>query len=146
MPGPVTRAAFGYLAAVVSVLTFHQGMWAVLWAWGLMPLAPYPTFPVGAIHYPLIVSLCVWGGVYGALFGLVLPRLGRPLWPWGIGLGLLATLVAWFVVSPLKGQPVADGFDLRAMALPLVINAMFGLGVALILPAMLRYGARGARS
>ena len=75
------RAALGFAAAVLSVLTFHQGMWAVLHAAGVMPLAPYPTNPVPPFGVPLIASLCFWGGLYGLAFGLTLPRLPRaPMW------------------------------------------------------------------
>jgi hypothetical protein len=35
MPTPLIRASFGFLAAVISVLTFHQGMWAFLHLFGL---------------------------------------------------------------------------------------------------------------
>ncbi len=37
------RALLGFAAAVLSVLTFHQGMWALLHAAGIMP--PPPTRP-----------------------------------------------------------------------------------------------------
>lgn len=40
------RALLGFVAAALSVLTFHQGMWAVLHALGMVPLAPYPMTPV----------------------------------------------------------------------------------------------------
>jgi hypothetical protein len=45
---------------------------------------------------------CFWGGVYGAAFGRALPRLPRrvPLWLLGLGLGVLALLVLWFIVAP----------------------------------------------
>jgi len=39
------RALLGFVAAVVSVLTFHQGMWAVLHMVGIMPLRPTPPTP-----------------------------------------------------------------------------------------------------
>src|SRR5215217_2011107 len=105
------RALLGFLAAAVSVLTFHQGAWALLHAAGLMPLAPYPTSPVPPLGVPLVVDFCFWAGIWGAAFSLALPRLPRaPLWLLGLGLGLLAVLAAWFVVAPLKGQPVASGF------------------------------------
>jgi hypothetical protein len=38
-----TRALLGFAAAVLSVRTFHQGMWALLHVAGIMPPAPYPT-------------------------------------------------------------------------------------------------------
>ena len=133
------RALLGFVAAVVSVLTFHQGMWALLHAAGVMPPAPYPTNPVPPFGVPLIASLCFWGGVYGFVFGLVLPRLPRgvPMWLLGLGLGLLAALIGWFVVAPLKGQPVASGFVPVRMLVSVLINGAWGIGVGLILPLLM---------
>ena len=80
------RALLGFAAGVLSVLSFHQGMWAILHAAGLMPPAPYPTDPVPPLGVPRIANFCFWGGLYGAAFGLALPRLPRaPLWLWGSG-------------------------------------------------------------
>ena len=42
MPPSLSRALFGFVAAVISVLTFHQGMWELLHLLGLMP-PWYPT-------------------------------------------------------------------------------------------------------
>jgi hypothetical protein len=137
MTAPWPRAAFGFFAAVLSVLIFHQGMWAVLHALGEMP-APYPTAPVPPFGLPRIVDLCFWGGVWGALFGLALPLLpeGVPIWLLGLGLGILAALVGLFVVSPLKGQAVAGGFAPMAFVRSFLINGFWGIGVGLILPLM----------
>jgi hypothetical protein len=44
--------------------------------------------------------------------------------------------VGWFVVAPLKGQPVAQGWNLAAMWRGPLINGVFGLGVGLILPGL----------
>lgn len=138
MPAAVIRALWGFAAAVISVLTFHQGVWELFHLAGLLPLAPYPMLPTGVLQYPLIVGLMFWGGVYGAVFGVAAPRLSGPLWAWGLALGLLAAAVGWFVVSPLKGQPVASGFDPLAMARSVAINGAWGLGVGLILPLLTR--------
>ncbi|WP_149536681.1 hypothetical protein [Siccirubricoccus phaeus] len=141
------RALLGFVAAVLSVLTFHQGMWAVLYVLGMMPRAPYPMTPVPPLGVPLIVSLCFWGGLYGLVFGLALPRLPRaPMWLLGLGLGLLAALVGWFVVAPLKGQPVASGFDPARMLASVLINGFWGIGVGVILPFLLPRGAGRAWS
>lgn len=129
-----TRALLGFCAAVLSVLTFHQGMWALLHAAGIMPPAPYPTRPTPPFGVPQIASLCFWGGLYGLVFGLILPRLPRaPMWLLGLGLGLLAALVGWFIVAPLKGQPVASGFVPLRMLISVLINGAWGIGVGLIL-------------
>src|SRR5215213_9787750 len=121
------RALLGFAAAAVSVLTFHQGMWALLHAAGLMPAALYPTDPVPPLGVPRIANFCFWAGLYGAAFGLALPRLPRlpraPMWLLGLGLGLLAVLVLWFVVAPLKGQPVAGG----SVPAPMLVAALIHL-------------------
>lgn len=137
MPGPVARAVLGFVAAVLAVLLFHQAAWEGFHLAGMMP-PPFPTEPTGIIGYPRIVSLMVWGGVYGAAFGLLLPRLPRPVWPWGVAMGLLAASVSLFVVAPLKGQPVAAGWDPAGIARNVTINATWGLGLGLILPALMR--------
>ena len=104
-----------------------------------MPPAPYPTNPVPPFGVPLIASLCFWGGLYGLAFGLVLPRLPRaPMWLLGLGLGLLAALVGWFVVAPLKSQPVAGGFVPLRMLASVLINGTWGISVGLILPLLMR--------
>ncbi len=137
------RALLGFLAAALSVLTFHQGMWGLLYALGLMPRAPYPMVPVPPYGVPLLLNLCFWGGLYGLAYGLVWPRLARiPGWLSGLALGLLAALVGWFVVAPLKGQPLAAGFDPMRMLISILINGCWGIGVGLILPMLLPRSAR----
>jgi hypothetical protein len=44
---------------------------------------------------------------------------------------ILPTLVAWFVVAPMKGQPMAGGFAPKAMAVALIVNAAWGLGTGI---------------
>ena len=123
------------------MLTFHQGMWALLHAAGAMPPAPCPTDPMSPFGVPRIASLCYWGGLYGLAFGAALPR-RAPLWLLGLGLGLLATLVLWFVVAPLKGQPVAGGFVPLRMLVTVLIHGAWGIGVGLILSLLM--GRRAA--
>src|ERR1700678_1029315 len=68
------RVFLGFVAGAISVLTFHQGLWALFYASGAMPMPPFPTRPMPPFSVPLIVSLCFWGGLYGAVFGLLRPR------------------------------------------------------------------------
>jgi hypothetical protein len=139
MPTPLIRASFGFLAAVISVLTFHQGMWAFLHLFGLMP-PPYPMRGIPPFGVPLIIDLCFWGGVWGAAFGLALPRLlGKyPLWVSGFGLGVAAALVGLFIVPLIKGLPVAGGWAVMAFVRSLLINGFWGFGVGLLLPVITR--------
>jgi hypothetical protein len=144
-PPPWPRAAYGFFAAVLAVLIFHQGMWAVLHALKLMP-APYPTGMVRPFGLPRIVDFCFWGGIWGALFGLVLPALPAsvPVWRLGLGLGILAALVDLFLVSALKGQEIAAGFAPMALLIEFLIDGAWGIGVGLILPLMASNSLRSA--
>jgi hypothetical protein len=74
---------------------------------------------------------------------VALPRLPRsPLWLLGLGLGLLAVLVLWFIVAPLKSQPVAGGFVPVRMLVGVLIHGVWGIGVGLILALLM--GRRAA--
>jgi hypothetical protein len=138
------RAILGFVAAAISVLTFHQAMWAVFYAAGQMPLAPYPTHPVPPLGVPLIVDLCFWGGLYGLVFGLLRPYFTWPLWACGLIMGIIAALVGMFIVAPIKGMPVANGWMILPIVRSLLINGSWGLGVGLILPLLAPRRARYA--
>ncbi|MGA3398414.1 MAG: hypothetical protein ABSC95_04280 [Acetobacteraceae bacterium] len=140
-----TRALLGFIAAAISVLTFHQGMVEALHALGLAPFTAYSANPMPPFGVPLIADLCFWGGLYGLVFGLLLPRFTWPLWVCGLILGIVAALVAMFVVAPIKGIPVANGWHAWPIARSLLINGFWGLGVGLILPLLMPRGLRRAR-
>jgi hypothetical protein len=128
------RAALGFVAAVIAVLVFHQGAWALFHLGGLMP-APYPMGPTQPWGVPVTVSFCFWAGLYGAVYALVLPRLTMPLWLSGAVLGVIATLVLWFVVAPIKGRPMANGWNPQVMLVVLIIHTVWGIGVGLVMSA-----------
>src|ERR1700759_1858248 len=102
MPSAPMRAFLGFVAAAISGLTFHQGIIAVLHSLGWSPFSPYRTMPVPPWGVPVIADLCFWGGVYGAIFGLLMPRFTLPLWLCGVILGVIAALVGMFIVAPIK--------------------------------------------
>jgi hypothetical protein len=131
------RAFLGFVAAAISVLTFHQGMIAALHGLGWAPFAAYRTTHVPPWGVPVIVDLCFWGGLYGALFGLLLPRFTMPLWLCGLSLGIIAALVGMFIVAPIKGNAIANGWLVWPIARSLLINGFWGVGVGLILPLLM---------
>ena len=139
-----TRAFLGFIAAAISVLTFHQGMVEVLHGLGLAPFSAYSANPMPPFGVPLIVDLCFWGGLYGVVFGLLRPRFTLPLWLCGLILGIIAALVGMFVVAAIKGMPIANGWQAWPIARSLIINGFWGLGVGLILPLLLPRGFRRA--
>ncbi|MDR3530462.1 MAG: hypothetical protein P4L90_07930 [Rhodopila sp.] len=140
MPTYGMRALLGFIAAAISVLTFHQAMWEALHILALpglgMPSA-YPTDPIAPFSVPRIVNLCFWGGLYGVVFGLVLPRLTAPLWLCGLGLGIIAALVGLLVVPAIKGLPIGGGWVLLNWVRSFLINGFWGIGVGIILPLIM---------
>ena len=130
------RMLLGFVAGALSVLTFHAAIWEVLHVLALpgfgMP-APYPMMPTQPLGVPVIASLCFWGGLYGAAFGMLAPRLTVPLWVGGLVLGVIAVLVAASVVPMLKGGALWMDRSVNAWARSLVINGVWGIGVGVIL-------------
>jgi hypothetical protein len=147
MPGPATRALFGFIAAAVSVLTFHAAMWEVLHllaVQGLTMPPAYPTDPVAPFGVPRILNLCFWGGLYGIVFALLMPRITVPLWVSGLALGVAAVLVGSFIVPAVKGLPIGNGWIVLNWVRSLLINCSWGIGVAIILSLMIQRRPRMA--
>lgn len=131
--------ALAFVAGFLAVIAFHQPMLALLHAAGVTPAVPYVMRPVPPLGMPQVVSLAFWGGVWGIVLALVVSR-----FPWGSGRYWIAavlfgavvpSLVAWFVVAPLKGLPVAGGGSPAALATALLVNGAWGFGSALFLLA-----------
>ena len=142
-PMPPLWLVIGFISGAISVLLFHQGAAALLHALELTPRAPYSMNPTAPFGVPQLVSIAFWGGVWGAVLAAVLARLrGAALVFAATLLGaILPTLVAWFVVAPLKGQPMAAGFVPAAMLIGPIVNGAWGLGTGLGLSAG-SYGLR----
>lgn len=127
------RPVTGFAAGALSVLVFHQLTLAVLHAAGVAPFAPYSLDPVPPLGVPGFVSAAFWGGVWGIVFALVDGRFPPArYWLAAFGFGaILPSLVALFVVVPLKGGPVGAGFDPMIWITALIINGAWGLGTGL---------------
>ena len=125
----------GFAAGFVSVLVFHQGVAALLYALDVAPRAPYSLQPTQPLGVPVITSIAFWGGVWGAVLAATLARLdGAKLVIAATLFGaIFPTLVAWFIVAPLKGNPVASGFVPAAMLIGPIVNGAWGLGTGLAL-------------
>jgi hypothetical protein len=123
----------GFISGAVAVLLFHQGAAALLHALDLSKFSPYAMQPTRPWGVPQIWSLAFWGGVWGVALAASLARLDdAPLVLWATLFGaVLPTLVAWFVVAPLKGQPMAAGGAPMAMAIGPIVNGAWGLGTGI---------------
>ena len=125
-----------FAAGFFAVLALHQPVLSLLASAGITQATPYATKAVGPLGVPQFISAAFWGGVWG----IVLHALSRrwPLTPGFVVKCLLfglvfPTLVAWFVVAPLKGLPMAGGFKPNNMLTGLCVNAAWGLGTGLLL-------------
>jgi hypothetical protein len=135
---PVTtlRLALGFVAGFFAVLLFHQPVVAALAHAGLIKAGVYSLAATRPFGVPQVISLSFWGGVWGIVFALVdrrFPR-GGLYWLYAFLFGaIFPTLVAWFVVSPLKHVPTAAGWDAAKMFAGFLANGAWGVGTALLL-------------
>jgi hypothetical protein len=131
------RLLLGFAAAFLATLTFHQAGLGLLHLAGLTRAVPYGMAPVPPWHVPKVISLAFWGGVWGIVFVLVEPWIARS--PGGYWLGAIVfgavfpTLVAWFVVLPLKGLPAGFGFHFPGILVGPIVNGLWGLGTGVFL-------------
>jgi hypothetical protein len=104
---------------------------------GVYAMSPTPPFGI-----PQVISLSFWGGVWGILFALVEHRFPRsPLyWVYAFAFGaIFPTLVAWFIVAPMKHLPAAGGWEAARMVTGVLANGAWGLGTALLLAIAYRF-------
>ncbi len=132
----------GVVSGAIAVLLFHQPVVEIFRLLGLTTVPVYSTAPTLPWGVPQLWSLVFWGGVWGALLAAALARReGARLVLAAILFGAIApTLVAWFVVAPLKSQLVAAGLVPVAMLLGLLANAAWGFGTGVGLALFGRHG------
>jgi hypothetical protein len=134
-----------FMAGVLAVPIFHQLFFLLLYLVGVIPIAPFSLEPTVPFGVPEVISSSFWGGVWGIVFVLTLPRLfhGRGYWLASAIIGGLAlTLVYVFVVVPLKTGALPPNMG-GLFIIGFLLNAAWGIGWALLL--MLFDRLRGQR-
>ncbi len=124
-----------FAAGFISVLVFHQGAWAILNAFGAFP-PPFPYQATQPFGVPLIWSFAFWGGVWGLVYGAVERHFPQGIMYYVIAFlfgAILVDLVLWFLVFPLKGRPMAAGWNAIEMLKHIFVHGSFGLGLGLLL-------------
>ena len=123
----------GFISGALAVLIFHQGAYALLHAMQILPRPAFGMAPTEPFGVPQLWSYVFWGGVWGVLLAAALGRMatGRLLVAALIFGAVLPTLVVWFVVAPIKGQPIASGFVPSRMWIGPVLNGAWGLGTGI---------------
>jgi len=131
----------GFIAGFVAVPVGHQPVIALMSSLGLTPATPYPVRPAAITGVPQILSTAFWGGLWGIALAWVLLRTagGRARRLAATLFGALGpTLIAWFVVAPIRGLPLGNGFKPGGMATGLFANGAWGLVTALVAALLLR--------
>lgn len=133
--GAPFRLALAFVAGFLAVPLFHQSVLLLLHLAGVVPIAPFDMRPRAPLGVPAVLSSSFWGGVWGLIFVIVVPRVSRGVsyWVTAFVFGAVAlTLVAAFVVSPIKtGAPPPDlGHVLMIGGL---LNGAWGIGTAVLL-------------
>lgn len=134
--GLATKFLFGFIAGFLATLIFHQLVLALMWSMDFAPYKPFAMSPTHPFGIPAVISLAFWGGIWGILYTLIEGRFPSGVAYWVITFlfgGILASLVAFVIVLPLKGQPMGGGWHLQALVRALIINGLWGIGTGLFL-------------
>jgi len=127
--------ATAFVAGALAVPVFHQLLFLLLYLLGVIPVAPFSLEPTKPFGVPEVVSASFWGGVWGIVFALTLPRFFHGIGYWLASViigGLALTLVYMFVVVPLKTGTLPSEMG-GLFIIGFLLNAAWGIGWALLL-------------
>ena len=129
-----------FIAGFVSTLVFHQGVLTLFYLSGAFPRPPYDFTSVPPLGIPAVISLAFWGGVWGAaIWALLKDAAGAAYWVRAVVLGAIGpSAVALFIVFPLKGMPMAGGWDPKLIVGALILNGAWGVVLALFMRLLRR--------
>lgn len=127
-------AVRGFVAGFIATLVFHQGLLELYHLAGVLSRSAWAMRPVPPLGVPQVISLAFWGGVWGMPLALLARSLTHSAARWLFALvfgAILPTLVAWYVVIPLKGGHFEP--SLATAWIGLTLNGVWGLGTELLL-------------
>ena len=133
---PALRFVLGFVAAFVATLTFRQIGILMLHLLGITPAMPWVSKPVPPFGAPQVISLAFWGGVWGLVYGAAERYFPQGILYYVVAFlfgAIVVDLVLWFVVFPLKGRPMAAGWNGIEMLKHVFMHGSFGLGIGLLL-------------
>jgi hypothetical protein len=127
-----------FAAGFASTLVFHQGLLTLFYLAAVVPRAPYDLRAVPPMAIPAVISLAFWGGAWGVAIWPFLKHLAGPAyWLRALAISAIASgSVTLFIVSPLKGMPMAGGWNPKVIVSTLLLNGTWGLGMALLMRLM----------
>lgn len=132
----------GFVAGLIAFVIAHELVSLWLLNHGYSTRVPWSADPSALTGYPQGVTDALWGGVWGALFALILGSMPQgALTLRGAVLGLVGpAIIGTLVAVPLMNglQPFANG-DIQVIWPVLVAGAVFG-AVAAWIYGFLSYG------
>ena len=126
----------GFAAGFVATLVFHQLAVAVLAGVGLAPFGAWNLSPTAPLGIPAVLSLSFWGGIWGIIFILVHQHFGHGTRYWVSAFlfgAIVTSVVALFIVVPMKGGPLGGGFAPALLLTVFIINGVWGIATAWLL-------------
>ena len=88
----IRNLLFGFIAGAIAVVVVHQSVVYALVATGMLPATsiPWNLKPYGPLGVPTVVNTMFWGGLWGALFGVIWDKLpGGAMWLRGLNLRVI---------------------------------------------------------
>ena len=120
--------AIAFAAGFLAVLTFYEALFLLLYVGGVIPVPPFSMKPMPPFGVPEVLSQSFWGGVWGIVFLLIVPRFfsGTGYWLASAVIGGIAlTLVYMFVVVLLKTGALPPSM-VGLFAIGFLFNARLG--------------------
>ena len=133
MGSTLKSIVLGFIAGAIAMLTVHELVSQWLYDTQITTRVPWSMEPSTLTGYPQIVSDAVLGGLWGALFALILGPVPRgSMTVRGALLGLLgpAILGALIVVPAIRNEPLFMGQDINLIWPVLLTGAAFGAAAA----------------
>jgi hypothetical protein len=132
-----TRLLIGFIAGGLSHVLFQGALGTVYFAADMIPGLPWSWKPLPPFGVPTTLNFAFWAGLWGIAYALLEPRLTARVGRIGGGLlfGVAAMLVRWFVVLPLKGEPVVEGFVPNLVTVYTGFHLIFGIGLSVLFGA-----------
>ena len=124
-----------FVAGALAVPVFQEGLLLMYYFGRMVPFAPFNFAPLPPFGIPGLLVVSFWGGVWGVIFQLTLPRWfsGAAYWIAALVAGGVAlTLVFMLVVWPLRFGSLPPSMA-ELFVIGFILNAAWGIGWALFL-------------
>lgn len=123
------------LAGFFAMLVFHQGGVALLHLAGMDPAQAWDMTPAGVLQLPAVEWLALRGAIWGVIiWWLIRSTQSAGFWVSAILLAvILRGAVVLFALPWLRHQPLAGGWETQFITHTLLLNAVWGFGLALFL-------------